>query len=287
MPSVLDKSLFYVLSGYERLDTFNTQTDTALVDALGKKLHRNLLVNIADYAYGDTIDKKNHDKLIESLKFVHQCMHKEQGPETMVNVHIYLCDVVKVANTFTHHKTMFKHQAQFYCNNTYYQVCRDKCSFDRYMRFRLPVQKRIDRVMSTGAVSLTLKEMELFKQSWNKPRSMAWRKRALKAIGIKGYSKLNASNSDEFFKQAVYSDNLWMGIDTIVDLEQVRYLKRRQRYFQRLGKAYEPADLELTETQRIDRINEERSKGKKWYHRRLRGLSFSSVRQEIDRDASI
>ena len=66
-------------------------------------------------------------------------------------------------------------------------------------------REEITRLMEYSKVHRT---MLSFKEEWDKPRKQAWKKRVLKDMGVKGFSKLSSSNDKDFLAKVIYQDNL-------------------------------------------------------------------------------
>ena len=77
-------------------------------------------------------------------------------------------------------------------------------------QFRLPYYFRNKFKFQDSVVD----NLQLFKEKWNSPRKQTWKKAVLKQLGIKGHSRLNKDNDQQFFQKVIYHDNISEFIDT-------------------------------------------------------------------------
>lgn len=110
-------------------------------------------------------------------------------------------------------------------------------------------------------LNYTLSAMKLFKEQWDNicVIDTEARSKLLKIVGVT--DTLTRTNRDELLKRALYSENLWKFIhhDRCI---HVKYMKK-----------YYP-HIDETEEQRISRIYEARTKGKKFYRGYLNTSRF-------------
>jgi hypothetical protein len=78
-----------------------------------------------------------------------------------------------------------------------------------------PKRKRVEEVRALMEYSKVHRTMLCFKEEWEKPRRQTWKKRILKEMKVKGYSKLTSNNDKEFLSKVMYRDDLEEYVETI------------------------------------------------------------------------
>lgn len=236
------------LSGYERLKVFVSESETNrdAMNYLSEKLGRNVLVNIADYAYEFSIHKYRYSLLVKNLKEIFNIMNSPLDQRTYVSFFGYDTLVFKEPETFVT-------SIQIYMNRKYYEGS----SGNRLQRFHLYGKKKehplsMQRKVDTNKV---LADINTLKHIWNKKKNpIAFRKRLLKEMNIKGYTKLSLENSDEFFKQIIYRDDIFKALE-LAKTETLKMIQRQNKKFERkLGRPSKKPIHMMSEKERIDYI---------------------------------